>query len=151
MREKRTVYLAYGSNLNILQMSRRCPDAKILGASVLADWRLTFCGGRGRAVATIVPQKGCFVPVGLWSITAADEQALDVYEGFPHLYRKEDLRLMCDGKPVTAMVYIMNHNTVNLPSHAYFTTILKGYQDFGIQPEPLFTALWEARENRFQM
>ena len=149
MREKRTIYLAYGSNLNILQMSRRCPDAKILGASVLADWRLTFCGGRGHAVATIVPQKGCFVPVGLWNITAADERALDAYEGFPHLYRKEDLRLMFDGKSVQAMVYIMNHSTVNLPSHVYFTTILKGYRDFGIQAEPLFQALWEARENRF--
>lgn len=150
MSENRTVYLAYGSNLNISQMSHRCPKAKPLGATVLADWKLTFCGGRGHAVATIVPKKGSSVPVGLWSITAADERALDVYEGFPRLYRKEYLQLKLDGRYVKAMVYTMNHSTVNLPSYTYFSTILKGYRDFDIQPEPLFEALDDIRKKRFQ-
>jgi hypothetical protein len=46
------------------------------------------------------------------------------------------------------MVYIMNSGTVNLPGRGYFSTILEGYQDFGIDPQPLFRALDEAQKNR---
>ena len=154
MCEKRTVYLAYGSNLNIRQMLRRCPDAKPWGATELADWKLEFWGG---AVATIVPKDGCSVPVGLWSITARDERALDVYEDYPRMYRKEYLPIKwgggqrpqedvlnadiaksgflgnnIHGRYVRAMVYIMNRGAVNLPSISYFKTILDGYLDFDI-------------------
>jgi len=149
MREKRTVYLAYGSNLNISQMAYRCPDAKPWGATILQDWKLTFWGGRGSAVATIVPCEGCFVPVALWSITAADEKALDVYEGWPRMYRKEYLKLKWGGRYVKAMVYIMNHGAANPPSGNYFHTILNGYRDFDIDPEPLFNALSQTMRKRF--
>ena len=49
MREKRTIYLAYGSNLNISQMAYRCPNAKPWGATILPDWKLEFWGGCGSA------------------------------------------------------------------------------------------------------
>ena len=145
MREKRTIYLAYGSNLNISQMTWRYPDAKPLGATILQDYKLTFWGGCGHAVATIIPCEGSFVPVALWSITPTDEHALDEYEGYPHLYRKEYLWLKWGGRKVNAMVYIMNHGNVNRPSRSYFTTILNGYRDFAIDPEPLFRALRETQ------
>ena len=148
MTEKRTVYLAYGSNLNISQMIWRCPTAKPIRATILSDWELTFWGDYGSAVATIIPRTGSSVPVVLWSITAADEKALDVYEGFPRLYRKQYLQLKCDGRKAKVMVYIMNHGYVNVPSERYFTTILDGYRDFSMNPEPLFLALKKAQENR---
>jgi len=150
MSEKRTVYLAYGSNLNISQMAWRCPNARPWGAMVLQDYKLAFWGCSGSAVATITPCNGNSVPVALWSITPADEKALDIYEGFPRLYRKEFLSLKWGGRKVKAMVYIMNHGSVNIPSKSYFTTILDGYQDFNIHPEPLFQALLETREKRSQ-
>jgi hypothetical protein len=37
--------------------------------------------------------------------------------------------------------------TVNLPGKGYFNTILEGYNDFGIDPVPLFRALREAKGN----
>ena len=148
MRDKRTVYLAYGSNLNISQMTRRCPEAKPWGATVLQDYKLAFWGNCGNAVATIIPQKGCFVPVALWSVTSADEKALDVYEGYPWLYRKEYLQLKWGGRHVKAMVYIMNRGAVNIPSKHYFSTILNGYKDFGLSPETLYQVFWEAQRNR---
>ena len=148
MREKRKVYLAYGSNLNISQMAYRCPGAKPWGATVLADWKLTFWGGRGHAVATIIPCEGSFVPVALWSITSRDEKALDVYEGWPRLYRKEYLRLKWGGRYVKAMVYIMNHGAVNSPDEGYFSTILEGYRNFDINPESLFKALRESLDDK---
>ena len=31
------IYYAYGSNLNLRQMARRCPTAKLLGTGVIPD------------------------------------------------------------------------------------------------------------------
>jgi len=145
MRERK-VYLAYGSNLNIAQMTRRCPEAKTWGATFLRDYRLAFHGGSGHAVATIVPQKGCDVPVALWSITAKDEKALDIYEGYPSLYRKETVKVPWGKRMVSAMVYVMNDDRVGFPSKPYFETIFEGYEDFNLDPEPLFQALWDAQK-----
>ena len=78
------LYVAYGSNLNLEQMARRCPKAKVVGIGNLKDYQLTF-----RRVATIEPEKGAITPVGVWEITTSDERALDIYEGYPSYYRKE--------------------------------------------------------------
>ncbi len=42
MDEKRRLYVAYGSNLNLEQMAIRCPTAKVEGAIMLRNWRLAF-------------------------------------------------------------------------------------------------------------
>lgn len=77
-------YLAYGSNLNLEQMAKRCPTAKLVGVGLLEDYRLIF-----RYYLTIEKQKGSVVPFALWEIDEESEQMLDYYEGFPHFYRKE--------------------------------------------------------------
>ena len=145
-REKRTIYLAYGSNLNIAQMAHRCPDAKPWGATLLQGYRLAFWGANNHAYATIVPAEGESVPVALWSINAKDERALDRYEGFPRLYRKETVKVPWGKRNVSAMVYIMNKGKIGFPGKWYFETIFEGYDDFDIDPEPLFQALWDAQK-----
>ena len=42
--EKRKKYIAYGSNLNLGQMARRCPTAKVIGAGEIRDHELLFRG-----------------------------------------------------------------------------------------------------------
>ena len=42
--EKRKKYIAYGSNLNLEQMARRCPTAKVIGAGEIRDHELLFRG-----------------------------------------------------------------------------------------------------------
>ncbi len=122
-------YLAYGSNLNLEQMANRCPTAKMAGAATLENYQLLFRGGHANAVATIEPQKGGSVPVMLWDITPADEVALDRYEGWPFLYRKEKVCVTLNKKRVTAMVYIMNEGRpLGTPSCYYYNIILQGYQ-----------------------
>ena len=54
-----SLYVAYGSNLNMKQMSIRCPTAAVVGSGTLNGYRLAFCG-----VATVFPCKGNEVPVG---------------------------------------------------------------------------------------
>lgn len=127
MNEK--IYLAYGSNLNLEQMAFRCPNAKVLGTSILNDYKMLFRGGRGYGVATVEPSPGDFVPVLLWGITPTCEAALDIYEGFPRLYRKETVTVKLYDEPVEAMVYIMNEgHPLAMPSPGYYSTIREGYK-----------------------
>lgn len=136
MKESTKLYIAYGSNLNVEQMKRRCPTAEIVGAGELHGWELSF-----RRVATIEPKKGAVTPVGVWQIKARDEEALDRYEGCPHLYRKENVEVkMKSGETIRAMVYIMNSGKPEPPSMIYYLTIYNGYKDFGLNLESLQTA-----------
>ena len=52
MSRKPTLYIAYGSNLNLPQMAFRCPTAEVVGKSELKDYGLLFRGSRYGAVAT---------------------------------------------------------------------------------------------------
>lgn len=136
------LYIAYGSNLNILQMGWRCPTAKVVGTGKILDYKLTF-----RGVATIEPEKKKEVPVAVWEIKESDEKALDIYEGYPNLYRKEMIEVDMEKGKVQAMVYIMNKGTPGLPSESYFNTIAKGYDDVGFDTSYLNEAL-EDTKNR---
>lgn len=142
-------YIAYGSNLNLEQMAKRCPTAEVVKATSLHNFRLMF-RGKGTAVATIEKHQGSKVPILIWKIQPSDERNLDLYEGFPHLYRKETLKLTVDGKRVQAMVYIMNEasHPYDTPSRSYFDTIRQGYEDSGFDTKVLRQAVldsvWEA-------
>lgn len=131
-----TLYIAYGSNLNLPQMAFRCPTAKVVGASEIKDYELLFRGGRKSSVATVEPLKGSSVPVLLWKLKERDLQALDRYEGYPSLYRKEILPAELKGKTIPAMVYIMNDgHPFGSPSDYYLGTIMDGYQSAGFDTE----------------
>lgn len=138
----KTIYLAYGSNLNLAQMHRRCPTAKPLGTSVLTDYQLFFRGGHGNAVATVEPMKGGQVPVLLWEIELEDEKSLDIYEGYPNLYQKETVTVAYKGQEVMAMMYVMNNGRpLSTPNCYYYSTILEGYKDCGFEKELLKQAV----------
>lgn len=121
------LYVCYGSNLHLGQMAHRCPDATVYGSGVIKNYRLKFYG-----VASIEPEPGEDCPVGVWEISEADERSLDRYEGFPNLYRKENIEVvMKNGETITAMVYIMNRSGhESEPSPMYFETIHTGYKSF---------------------
>lgn len=136
------LYIAYGSNLNLPQMTFRCPTAKVAGTSEIQDYELLFRGGKRGAVATVEPLQGFSVPILLWKIRPADEQALDRYEGFPYLYRKEILPVKLEGKTQPAMVYVMNAgHPLGAPSDYYLETILEGYRVSGFDTEFLMQAV----------
>ena len=113
-------YLAYGSNLNMDQMAYRCPDAKPLGNAYIPGWKLVF-----RGVADIVPSKGSKLAVGLWDISERDQDSLDVYEGYPSLYRRIDV--------FGFMTYQMNRYKISEPSKHYYDIIKEGYLDFDLE------------------
>ena len=151
MSKKPMLYIAYGSNLNLPQMALRCPTAKVAGTAKLKDYELLFRGGRRGAVATVEPKEGGSVPVLLWKIKQPDEQALDRYEGYPHLYDKQMMDVELEGKTVSAMVYIMTPgHEFGVPSDYYADVIRQGYDSSGFDPRILENAIDHAYDLMFQ-
>ena len=142
------LYLAYGSNLSVEQMERRCPDAKPIGKAILPDWKLLF-----KIHATIEPRKGSKVPVLVWKISDRDEQNLDRYEGYPSYYTKQDMEILMtdlrgrNPRPATAMVYIMaDGHRVRMPMKGYVDILVEGYERFGFDEDILREALRETHD-----
>lgn len=141
------LYLAYGSNLNLEQMKRRCPTATVYGKGVIEGYRLLFKGTKGNAYLTIEPHQGEAVPVVVWDIKPKDEMALDRYEGYPNFYHKEDMTIELEhGEKVKAMVYIMTNKMIdrihlNLPSERYLLTVAEGYKSAGFDIGTIHKAL----------
>lgn len=133
-------YIAYGSNLSESQMAYRCPTAKVVGTSILKDWRLLFDGP-----ASIERFEGYKVPILIWEIQPEDEKSLDRYEGYPSYYRKEMLDVEVNGKNINAMVYIMNTNKEHIPSDYYYRVLEQGYERFGFDKNILEQALLESK------
>lgn len=123
-------YVAYGSNLNLKQMACRCPSASIYGVGQLNNWELVYRGSMTNSHATIIRKSGSYVPVLLWSIEPTDEEMLDIYEGYPRYYYKQNVMVDIDGKKKKAMVYIMDQRQKpGKPSRFYIETIRQGYID----------------------
>lgn len=149
---ERKIYLAYGSNLNLKQMSQRCPTAKVIGTTELKDHTLMFKGSFGNARATIAPCKDKSVPVVLWNITAEDEKRLDIYEGYPKDYSKKTVKVKFRRKTVDALVYVMNDGfDFNPPSVYHYETIRNGYKNNNLNisrlEEAYFYTAEEMRKN----
>lgn len=128
----------------------RCPGAKYLGKTEVKGYKLLYRGNASTfGVATIEPADGESVPAGLWRITAADERALDRYEGYPFLYEKEMVTVELNGIRERAMVYVMRPgHELAAPSMAYFNTIWRGYMHCGLDESYLFKATAAAFQNK---
>ena len=88
-------------------MARRCPTAEVVCSGMLYGHELLFRGSQFGAVAPVEPKPGARVPVLVWKIKPSDDRALALYEGYPHLYRKENLSVTMDGGERDIMAYVM--------------------------------------------
>ena len=78
-------YFAYGSNLDLLQMQLRCPDAQFVSTARLDGYRICFPRKsfvRDCAVISIEPEAGEQVWGALYELDPADLKRLDEREGF---------------------------------------------------------------------
>ena len=132
-------YLAYGSNLNLRDMSYRCKKAIPIGSTVLMNYRLVYKGSiDGYAYLTIEPSKDSLVPVGIFNISFFDELRLNKYEGYPELYYKEHFPINIGNKEAKALIYIMKDNfDYHLPNDQYIDTCMMGYDYFGFDKKVL--------------
>ncbi len=130
------LYFAYGSNLNLFQMKRRCKDSIFIKKYELKGYRLNF-RSKYRA-ADIEKNKNSLVPGALFEISKSDEKKLDVYEDFPVLYKK--LYFSYYNKKV--MTYIMvNKTEFRYPTERYLNVVKRGYKDCKLDMKYLKIAL----------
>ena len=130
------LYFAYGSNLNLFQMKRRCKDSIFLKKINLKDFRLTF-RSKYRA-ADIEPKKNSIVPGGLFEISRSDEKKLDVYEDFPILYKKYYFYYY----KKEVMTYTMvKKSPFKFPTKKYLNIVKRGYKDCELNIKYLNSAL----------
>lgn len=141
-------YIAYGSNLNIRQMQFRCRDARIIGTSIIKDYRLLFKGSKTGSYLTIEKAEGYVVPVAVWQVSDNDERCLDRYEGFPTFYYKKEMRLKVKGIRTgkiydrNCFVYIMHEDhEIGIASDYYVRTCAEGYRAFGFNTAKLIEAI----------
>ena len=146
-------YLAYGSNLNIPQMKYRCPNATIVGTSVIPDYELLFKGSKTGSYLTIEEKVGSVVPVAVWLVSQSDEAALDRYEGYPRFYYKKEMPITLDGAGpgftagLDAFVYIMHEDRpIGVPSKYYVRACLEGYDSFGFSHQFIEDAIERSKE-----
>lgn len=140
------LYIAYGSNTNHELMASRCPNAEFIAKTVIKNYRLAFHGIENNSFLTIIPDDSSEVEAAVWAISEADEAALDDYESFPTLYRKEMFDITFNGIPKKALIYIMNDGEKKaLPSESYFNCVLDGYLDCRINTDQMFEAMIDVK------
>ena len=141
------VFAAYGAGVNRGEMAKHCPTAKLIGSAELKNYRLSFCGSRAGALATIEKAKAGIVPALLWEISPQDEAALERWFGVPELYRKATIKVRRDGSPLDALIYILiSGKPQNKPSAFYYSTLLEGYRAAGFDAEILKAAVKDGNQ-----
>jgi len=130
------LYFAYGSNLHLIQMKRRCKDSFFLKKIKLKGFKLTFRSQY--RVADIERKKNSYIQGALFEISKSDEKKLDVYEDYPILYKKYYFTYY--GKKV--MTYTMTKKTLfRLPTEKYLNIVKLGYKDCNLDTSCLKKAL----------
>ena len=143
-----TLYAAYGSNMDPLQMLLRAPHSPAAGTGWLVGWRLTFGGedlGWEGALATLVESDdpGEQVFVALYDLSHQDEEALDDWEGSDlGLYEKIRVRVATLEGDVTAWAYVLDAYEGGLPSARYLGIIADAAEAAGA-PDDYVAALRE--------
>lgn len=135
----RRFYLAYGMNTNLQQMAQRCPLAQSLGKVILEDHKLAF-----KVFCDAIVSPGDNLECVLWSITEDCEQALDRLEGYPDFYRKKEVSVLFNKKPIKAMIYFMtDFYEKSLPSSVYLKLVTEGYIDHKLNTKQIYSAIDE--------
>ena len=131
-------YLAYGSNLDMERMGKRCPYAVVVGTTEIKGYRLLFKKSKTGCYATIEQDANESVPAVVWKLSEYDELLLDRYEGCPRYYYKKQFQLpvwnlngnrMKKAKPCIA--YVMHEDRrLGCPDAEYFELLQGGYSDW---------------------
>jgi len=127
------LYFAYGSNLNKVQMKKRCPDSVPIIKVKLNGYKLVF-----NTVADIIESDDDVVYGAVYKVSDKDIKNLDIYEGYPRLYRKINVKAEDEnGKVYKAFAYVMNEKGTGKPSDMYYSIIKKGFKDWDLTLESL--------------
>jgi gamma-glutamylcyclotransferase (GGCT)/AIG2-like uncharacterized protein YtfP len=139
-----TLYAAYGTNLDPVRMSERCPHSPLQTTGWVLGWRLTFGGeehGWDGALPTLVEDPLEQVFVAVYDVTSRDAAALDQWEqADTGLYRKTHVRVSTLSGEVVAWAYVLDAYEGGLPS-AYHLGMLADAAEAADAPVDYVAAL----------
>ena len=116
------LYFAYGSNMDVEGMTRRCPRAEPLGLARLARHRLVVMR-EGWLTATRDPRGD--VHGVLWDVGLADMRALDQYEQLASgLYTKTQQPVIGERGAKQALVYFGANSGPGVAAANYIAGVL---------------------------
>ena len=125
----KTIYFAYGSNMDFEQLNEREIKFDLIGKGILTNYKLCFNkqanGSLIKGYANITYDLNSEVEGLLFEIENIED--LDWHEGFPTHYKKEMVEIIFDGKPIQALVYIANENKIKSglkPTKDYLSHLL---------------------------
>ena len=125
------LYFAYGSNMDLVQMSNRCERAATVSTAQLPSHRFII---NSRGVATVVPDRASTVRGLLWRLSEEDQRSLDRHEGVVQgLYRKAFMKVnVSSGRKVRALVYVATDSTPGEARPGYMEKIVSAAEECGL-------------------
>lgn len=132
------VYFAYGANMSVAAMRRRCPGAHAVGPAVLEGFRF-FVGREGWG--SVRPSRGDNVHGILWRVSVRDLAALHAYELLHKgLYDLRRLPVLHDGRRVPALIYLLRSRVPGRPRPGYIESIAAAAREWTL-PERYIRAV----------
>ena len=140
----RLLYFAYGSNLFEARLQDRVPSAKAIGTHTLPAHDLRFHkrsdkDGSGKCDAYYTGDKNHAVIGRLFTIAAAEVDALDKAEGLGAGYLKKEIPIPNKtGAPETAFTYYAAPTAIDTTIHPftwYKQHVLTGAKEAGLPPD----------------
>lgn len=125
------LYFAYGANMDVGAMARRCPRARAVGRARLMGWRFVLAPS---GFASVVPDRRGVTHGVLWDMPTGDMTALDRFEQVGQgLYAKRilpTLREPCGS--VHAVVYVCVDPDRGAAWRGYLDDIVSAARDHGL-------------------
>jgi hypothetical protein len=127
------LYFAYGSNVNVDAMARRCPRSKALGLARIERHRLAVMR---EGWLTAVRSPSSAVHGVLWDLALSDIPALDRHESLSQgLYTKEMQPVIAERGPKRAIVYFGANAGPGVLRPAYIAEVLVAARSWPLPAE----------------
>jgi gamma-glutamylcyclotransferase (GGCT)/AIG2-like uncharacterized protein YtfP len=123
------LYFAYGANMDVAAMAKRCPSSKPVGLARLARhrWIISTDG-----YANVVRDPRRVVHGVLWELALSDMPVLDRFEDVPRLYRKVNQPVISTSGIRRALVYVGRAIDTGRPRPGYLDDILRAAESAGL-------------------
>ena len=140
------LHFAYGSNMCVADMRRRCLGARLEGRACLPGYRFIIMRS---GYASVVPAPGDCVHGLLWRLTPRDIAALGAYESLDSgLYRAVIMAVVAHRQHRPALVYIGGDRECGRPRPGYLNIVTQAARDAGVPPHYLRRLMrWGGRAN----
>ncbi len=123
------LYFAYGANMDMEAMARRCPSSRPLGLARLPRhrWIISTDG-----YANVLRDPRREVVGLLWELALSDVPALDRFEDVPRLYRKVTQPVISAAGIRRALVYLGRSAEPGRPRTGYLEDVLRAAESAGL-------------------